>query len=102
MNHYTQSHRVEPESPLTEPAVVQLHGCIKEIGRRELDRYLKKAGLRNDESVRELEAMISRIADRIALPIVAGIAGEGRETVSREERMDMVRRTCSAFSAPQR
>ena len=52
------------------PLVAQLQDRIEEICRTELQRFMKRAGPRNDREIEELEWMVSRIAGKIAHPLV--------------------------------
>ncbi len=52
------------------PVVVQLQGQIEEICKTELQRYMKKLGPQESKQIEELERMISRIAAKIAHPLV--------------------------------
>ena len=52
------------------PMVVQVQGQIEEICKGELARYMKKLGPQESKQVEELEHMISRIAAKIAHPLV--------------------------------
>jgi glutamyl-tRNA reductase len=52
------------------PVVMQLQGQIEEICKTELQRYMKKLGPQETRQVQELEHMISRIAAKIAHPLV--------------------------------
>ena len=79
--------------PDSKPLAAQLHLRIEEIGKLELDRYLRKAGPQDSQAVRELEDMIARIAGKIALPIVAGVAGEDQDPIGSKECLDMIRHT---------
>jgi glutamyl-tRNA reductase len=55
------------------PVVVQVQDRIGEICRAELERYLRKNGPRDPGEVKELESMISRIASKIAHPLVTHV-----------------------------
>jgi glutamyl-tRNA reductase len=52
------------------PVVVELQGRIQEICRAELERYLRRSGPRTPDEREELEAMVSRIAGKIAHPLI--------------------------------
>ncbi len=52
------------------PVVMQLQGQIEEICKTELQRYMKKLRPQEARQVQELEHMISRIAAKIAHPLV--------------------------------
>jgi glutamyl-tRNA reductase len=52
------------------PVVAQVQNRIDEICKTELQRYVKKTGLQEVKTVQELEQMVSRIAAKIAHPLV--------------------------------
>lgn len=52
------------------PVVMQVQGRIEEICKTELQRYMKKTGPQEAKQLQELEQMISRIAAKIAHPLV--------------------------------
>jgi glutamyl-tRNA reductase len=52
------------------PVVVQLQGQIEDICKTELQRYMKKLGPQETKQIEELEHMVSRIAAKIAHPLV--------------------------------
>jgi glutamyl-tRNA reductase len=51
------------------PVVMQVQGQIEDICKSELDRYTKKTTL-DPKQLQDLEQMISRIAGKIAHPLV--------------------------------
>ncbi len=52
------------------PVVAQLQTKIQEICRLELQRFLKRAGPRDEKETQELEWMVNRIARKISHPLV--------------------------------
>jgi glutamyl-tRNA reductase len=52
------------------PVMMQVQGRIEEICKLELHRYLKKMGPQEPKEIKELESMISRIAGKIAHPLL--------------------------------
>jgi glutamyl-tRNA reductase len=52
------------------PVMMQVQGHIEEICRLELHRYLRKTGPQEPKEIQELESMISRIAGKIAHPLL--------------------------------
>jgi hypothetical protein len=50
--------------------MMQVQGRIEEICRLELHRYLRKIGTQEPKEIQELESMISRIAGKIAHPLL--------------------------------
>ncbi len=70
------------------PAVRQLQSWINEICRAELQRSLRRTGLRDPRQIQELEAMVSRIAGKIAHPLIMSLrngqdilTGSGRNQI---------------------
>jgi glutamyl-tRNA reductase len=74
------------------PMVAQLHGRIEEICRTELERFMKRAGPRDDKERQELEWMVSRIAGKIAHPLVVHLRGARTNPAHREAYKDMIKR----------
>jgi glutamyl-tRNA reductase len=58
------------------PVVMQVQGHIEDICQRELQRCLRKLGPQEAKQVQELERMISRIAAKIAHPLVTQLKNE--------------------------
>jgi glutamyl-tRNA reductase len=77
------------------PVVMQLQNHIEEICRQELQRSLKKIGPQEPKQMQELESMISRIAAKIAHPLVVELRN-GQESVSASTYMDMIKRIFKA------
>lgn len=74
------------------PVVKQVQGRIEEICKSELERYLKKTGGPQEQrQLQELEAMISRIAGKIAHPLVMQIRNSP-ETPDQSAYMDLIKR----------
>jgi glutamyl-tRNA reductase len=74
------------------PVVKQVQGRIEEICKTELERYLRKTGSQEPRQVQELEAMITRIAGKIAHPVVMQLRndyGTGNESAA---YMDLIKR----------
>jgi glutamyl-tRNA reductase len=74
------------------PVVMQLQGRIEEICRAELERYLSKSGTRDTESRQELEAMVSRIAGKIAHPLISQLRANHPDPLQREALLTTIRR----------
>ncbi len=74
------------------PVVVQLQDRIEEICRTELERFLRRAGPRNDREIRELEWMVSRIANKIAHPLVMQLRSAHHSSTHRETYLDTIKR----------
>ncbi|HTY62656.1 MAG TPA: glutamyl-tRNA reductase [Acidobacteriota bacterium] len=73
------------------PAVIQVQGHIEEICKTELQRYMNKMGFQEPKQVQELEHMISRIAAKIAHPLVMQLRN-GQESPSEADYADLIRR----------
>ncbi len=73
------------------PAVMQVQGRIEEICQMELQRCLRKIGPQEPKQVQELERMISRIAAKIAHPLVVQLRSE-TEPVNESSYADLIKR----------
>jgi glutamyl-tRNA reductase len=85
-----QSFRAKLKSLKVAPVVMQVQSRIEEICQAELQRYLKKAGPHEDRQVKELESMISRIAGKIAHPLVVQLRDD-RDSTSHSAYVEMVK-----------
>jgi glutamyl-tRNA reductase len=74
------------------PVVAQLQGKIEEICRTELQRFMKRAGPRNEREIQELESMVSRITGKIAHPLVMQLRGAHRSPTHQEAYLDAIKR----------
>ena len=74
------------------PVVAQLQGKIEEICNIELQRFMKRAGPRNERETQELESMVSRIAGKIAHPLVMQLRGTHHSPTHREAYLDAIKR----------
>jgi glutamyl-tRNA reductase len=74
------------------PVVMQLQGRIEEICRAELERYLSKSGTMDTKSRQELEAMVSRIAGKIAHPLISQLRANHPDPLQREALLTTIRR----------
>jgi glutamyl-tRNA reductase len=74
------------------PIVVQLQDRIGEICRIELERFLKKGGPRSPGEVKELESMVTRIANKIAHPLITQVRTAHRDPVTTEAYLATIRR----------
>jgi glutamyl-tRNA reductase len=72
------------------PAVTQVQGRIEEICKTELQRYVKKTGLQEPKQVQELEHMISRIAAKIAHPLVMQLRN-GQDSPDESAYSDLIK-----------
>jgi glutamyl-tRNA reductase len=77
------------------PVVMHVQGRIEEICKTELQRYVNKVGPQEPKQVQELEHMISRIAAKIAHPIVVQLRN-GQETPSEAAYADLIKRLFKA------
>jgi glutamyl-tRNA reductase len=73
------------------PVVMQVQGRIEEICQTELQRCLRKIGPQEPKHVQELEMMISRIAGKIAHPLVMQLRN-GREDSNESTYIDLIKR----------
>jgi glutamyl-tRNA reductase len=74
------------------PVVKQVQGHIEDICKNELERYLRKSGVLEPKQVQELEAMIGRIAGKIAHPVVMQLRGEHASGNESAAYMDLIKR----------
>jgi glutamyl-tRNA reductase len=73
------------------PVMMQVQGRIEEICRMELHRCLRKIGPQESKQVQELESMISRIAGKIAHPLMMQLKNTS-DPVDSAAYMDLVKR----------
>jgi len=73
------------------PVVVQVQSRIDEICRTELQRSLKKIGPQDPRQIEELESMISRIAGKIAHPLIMQLRNS-RDSMDETAYMEMIQR----------
>jgi glutamyl-tRNA reductase len=72
------------------PVVTQVQGRIKEICSTELDRCIRKIRPQDPRQIQELESMISRIAGKIAHPLVMQLRS-GHDTIDKTAYLDMIK-----------
>jgi glutamyl-tRNA reductase len=75
------------------PVVQQVQGHIEEICKSELERYLRKTGAMEPKKIQDLETMITRIAGKIAHPLVVQLRNEHRSQNESAAYMDLIKRT---------
>jgi glutamyl-tRNA reductase len=75
------------------PVVQQVQGHIEEICKSELERYLRKTGAIEPKQIQELEAMVSRIAGKIAHPLVMQLRSENVSQNESAAYMALIKRT---------
>ena len=73
------------------PVAKQVQGRIEAICRSELERCLRKLGPQEPKHVQELEAMISRIAGKIAHPLLVQLRSAPK-TANESAYMDLIQR----------
>jgi glutamyl-tRNA reductase len=73
------------------PVVKQVQGTIEDICKTELDRYLRKTGPQEPKQMKELEAMIARIAGKIAHPLVVQLRSDPN-SANQSVYMDLINR----------
>jgi glutamyl-tRNA reductase len=74
------------------PMLAQLQNRIEDICRTELQRFMKRAGPQDAKEIEELEWMVSRIAGKIAHPLVMQLRGAQGNPARREAYRDMIKR----------
>jgi glutamyl-tRNA reductase len=74
------------------PVVAQLQRRIEEICQAELERYLKRSGPRSEKELQELEWMVSRIAGKIAHPLITQMKSLSHDSLHDEAYLDTIRR----------
>jgi glutamyl-tRNA reductase len=73
------------------PVVTRVQDRIEEICQSELQRCLKRIGPQESKQVQELELMISRIAAKIAHPLVMQLRN-GQDSVNQSAYVDLIKR----------
>jgi glutamyl-tRNA reductase len=74
------------------PVVAKLQSRIEEICRLELDRYMKRARPQDARETEELEALVSRIAGKIAHPLVTQLRNAHQDPLQQEAYLNMIKR----------
>ena len=74
------------------PVVAQLQRRIEEICQAELERYLKRSSPRTEKERQELEWMVSRIAGKIAHPLITQVKSASRDSLQEEAYLDTIKR----------
>ncbi len=74
------------------PVIAQVQGRIEEICRLELDRYMRKVGPMDSRGAQELESMVSRIAGKIAHPLVTQLRNANHDPMHHEAYLTMIKR----------
>lgn len=73
------------------PVVMHVQERIEKICQAEFQRFLKKTGTQEPKQMQELEAMVSRIAGKIAHPLLMQLRN-GQESLNQSTAMDLIRR----------
>jgi glutamyl-tRNA reductase len=74
------------------PVVAQLQDKISDICKSELHRYINRNGPRDDRETQELEWMVTRIANKIAHPMVVQLRNTHHNPTHREIYVDAIKR----------
>ena len=74
------------------PVVKELEGRIREICGTELERYLRRAGPLSAHEREELELLVSRIAGKIAHPLITHARASPHDPERQSAYLDMIRR----------
>jgi len=74
------------------PVVVHMQGRIEEICRTELERFLHKSGTQDARTVRELEAMVARIAGKVTHPWIVQMRSNNKDPAQRDAFLAAVRK----------
>jgi glutamyl-tRNA reductase len=85
------AYRAKLKSLKVAPVVTQVQGRIEEICHAELQRCLKKIGPQEPKQVQELELMISRIAAKIAHPLVIQLRDD-QDSENHPVYVDLIKR----------
>jgi glutamyl-tRNA reductase len=73
------------------PVVAQVQDRIEEICKGEMQRYVKKIGTQEPKQMQELEQMISRIAAKIAHPLLIQLRN-GQDEISETSYAELIKR----------
>ena len=73
------------------PVVSQVQGRIEEICQAELQRCIKRMGPQESRQIREMELMVSRIAAKIAHPLVMQLR-TGQDSAHHSAYVDLIKR----------
>jgi glutamyl-tRNA reductase len=87
-----EAFRVRLRSADITPVVVQLQGRIQEICQAELQRYVKKAGPLDEAERQELEIMVSRIANKIAHPLISQMRSNSDNSSHQSAYLEIIKR----------
>jgi glutamyl-tRNA reductase len=74
------------------PVAIQLQEHIEGICRIEMERYLNRTGPQGPKQLQELESMISRIAGKIAHPLLTQLRSSHQDPINEEAYVDLIKR----------
>jgi glutamyl-tRNA reductase len=74
------------------PVISRLQGRIEEMCSSELQRFLKRNGSRDQREIQELEAMVSRIAGKLAHPLISSLRSNHHPPNHRDFYLDTLKR----------
>jgi glutamyl-tRNA reductase len=81
------------------PVVSQVQGKIEEICKSELERYFRKTGPQESKQIQELESMVSRIAGKIAHPLVMQLRN-GQDSLHGAATMELIKKIFKLHKDP--
>ena len=73
------------------PVIMQVQGHIEQICQTEFQRFLKKTGPQEPRQMQELEVMISRIAAKIAHPLMMQLRNS-QDSLNHSAAMELIKR----------
>jgi glutamyl-tRNA reductase len=82
------------------PIAIQIQDSIEEICQSELQRHIKKIGTYTPKETRELESMVSRIAGKIAHPLLAQLRNVHQDPSRQDVYLDFIRRMLNLQKDP--
>jgi glutamyl-tRNA reductase len=91
VDHEVQTFCAKLKSFEVAPVVMQVQNRIDEICRAELQRSLRKIGHQEPQQLQELESMISRIASKIAHPLIMQLKS-GQDPPTAEAYKDLIQK----------
>ena len=92
VEHEAASFSARQQSHSIAPVAVQVQEQIEGICRMELERYLNRAGHLDPRHLQELELMISRIAGKIAHPLLTQLRNSHQDPLHQAAHIDLIKR----------
>ncbi len=92
VEHEAAALSLRRQSHTLAPVAVQLQERIEGICRMEMERYLNRAGPQGPRQLQELESMISRIAGKIAHPLLTHLRDSHQEPLNHETYIELIQR----------